>query len=113
MGLRIDMAQQPTAKPHSEGNVRNSWQGKSAINKFGVAKAALFYEVSNVSETRRIKTKRRQLRPSSIGRNIFGRDVLVQCEGYRGLAHQDGAGQWKSAFGNKTLPKFVIVIPVN
>jgi hypothetical protein len=34
-----------------------------------------------------------------------GRNVLVQCEGFRGLAYLNSAGEWKSAFSNKILPK--------
>jgi hypothetical protein len=40
-----------------------------------------------------------------------GKDFLVQCVGYRGLAHRNSTGQWKSSFGNKTLPKNISFIP--
>ena len=42
----------------------------------------------------------------------IGRNVLVQCEGFRGLAHLNKAGHWKTAFGNKLLPKYVSIIPL-
>jgi hypothetical protein len=41
----------------------------------------------------------------------IGENFLVQCVGYRGLAHRNSAGQWKSLFGNKTLPKNISFIP--
>jgi hypothetical protein len=40
-----------------------------------------------------------------------GENFLVQCVGYRGLAHRNSIGQWKSIFGNKTLPKNISFIP--
>jgi hypothetical protein len=39
-----------------------------------------------------------------------GENFLVQCVGYRGLAHRNSTGQWKSIFGNKTLPKNISFI---
>jgi len=48
-----------------------------------------------------------------------GENFLVQCVGYRGLAHRNSAGEWKSILGNKTLPKKIsfllpgpLVLPV-
>jgi hypothetical protein len=40
-----------------------------------------------------------------------GKNFMVQCVGYRGLAHRNSAGQWKSIFGNKILPKKLSFIP--
>jgi hypothetical protein len=40
-----------------------------------------------------------------------GENFLVQCVGYRGLAHRNSAGQWKTVFDNKTLPKNISFIP--
>ena len=34
-----------------------------------------------------------------------GQNVMVQCEGFRGLAYLTSVGEWKSVFGNKILPK--------
>jgi GH24 family phage-related lysozyme (muramidase) len=33
-----------------------------------------------------------------------GQKVMVQCEGYRGLAYRNNNGIWKSVIGNQTLP---------
>ena len=40
-----------------------------------------------------------------------GEKVMVQCEGYRGLAYRDGRGVWKSVIGHKTLPKVIEFFP--
>ena len=40
-----------------------------------------------------------------------GQNFLVDCVGYRGLAHRNRFGQWKSIFGDKTLPKNLTFIP--
>jgi hypothetical protein len=40
-----------------------------------------------------------------------GKYFLVQCEGYRGLACRNSAGEWKSILRNKTLPKIFNFFP--
>ena len=40
-----------------------------------------------------------------------GEKVMVQCEGYRGLAYRDSRGVWKSVIGHKTLPKVIEFFP--
>jgi hypothetical protein len=80
-------------------------QGRLAFTKIGVGISTYLYHINHVAE---ILTKKRETKFPDIGRN-----VMVQCEGYRGLAHRNGAGQWKTAVGNKPLPKFVIVLRFN
>jgi hypothetical protein len=41
-----------------------------------------------------------------------GQKVMVQCEGYRGLAYRDDSGVWKNAGNNKNLPKDVEILPL-
>jgi hypothetical protein len=41
-----------------------------------------------------------------------GQKVLVQCEGYRGLAYRNSAGQWKTAVDRRNLPKDVEILPL-
>lgn len=40
-----------------------------------------------------------------------GEKVMVQCEGYRGLAYRDSRGVWKSVVGHKTLTKVIEFYP--
>lgn len=39
-----------------------------------------------------------------------GQKVMVQCEGYRGLAYRTNAGQWRTTNSNKRLPKDVEIL---
>jgi hypothetical protein len=41
---------------------------------------------------------------------LIGKRFLVQCIGYRGLAYQNGSGQWRTSRGNKKLPVEVDII---
>jgi GH24 family phage-related lysozyme (muramidase) len=50
------------------------------------------------------KTRKAELPP-------VGRQVMVQCEGFRGLAYRDSKGIWKSVIGNKTLPEVMEFCP--
>ena len=43
----------------------------------------------------------------------IGKEVLVQCEGFRGLAYRNHGGRWKSVAGKKNLPKYVEIIQMN
>lgn len=40
----------------------------------------------------------------------FGQKAIVQCEGYRGLAYQNNAGQWRTAADNRNLPTDVEIL---
>jgi hypothetical protein len=40
----------------------------------------------------------------------FYHQVLVQCEGFRGLAYRNVAGQWKSVADNRVLPKVIEIL---
>jgi hypothetical protein len=40
----------------------------------------------------------------------FGQKVIVQCEGYRGLAYQNSTGQWKTDDDNRNLPKYIEIL---
>ena len=40
-----------------------------------------------------------------------GLNFLVQCVGYRGWAHRNGKGQWKTIFSDLTLPTDLSFIP--
>jgi hypothetical protein len=40
-----------------------------------------------------------------------GQNFLVQCVGYRGLAHRNMDGEWKSIFTNRTLPRKISFLP--
>jgi hypothetical protein len=40
-----------------------------------------------------------------------GHYVMVQCEGYRGLAYRNKNGQWKKAADNKNLTNGVELLP--
>jgi hypothetical protein len=42
-----------------------------------------------------------------------GHHSLVQCVGYRGLAYQNSAGQWRTLNSNKRLPQPVEIILQN
>jgi GH24 family phage-related lysozyme (muramidase) len=41
-----------------------------------------------------------------------GEKVMVQCEGYRGLAYRDSRGVWKSVIGNKPVPTVIEFFPI-
>ena len=41
-----------------------------------------------------------------------GQKVLVQCQGYRGLAYRNSTGQWKTAVDRRNLPKDVEILPL-
>ena len=41
-----------------------------------------------------------------------GRNFLVQCVGYRGWAHRNRNGQWKTIFSDVTLPTDLSFIPL-
>jgi hypothetical protein len=51
------------------------------------------------------KIKRVELPPA-------GQNVMVQCEGYRGLACRDNKGIWKSVIGNRVLPTVIEFFPI-
>jgi hypothetical protein len=38
--------------------------------------------------------------------------VLVQCEGFRGLAYHTNEGVWKRAINHRKLPAYVEILPV-
>ena len=40
-----------------------------------------------------------------------GQNFLVQCVGYRGLAHRNRDGEWKIIFSNRTLPEKLSFLP--
>jgi hypothetical protein len=40
----------------------------------------------------------------------FGQKAIVQCEGYRGLAYRNNAGQWRTAADNRNLPKYIEIL---
>jgi hypothetical protein len=42
-----------------------------------------------------------------------GKEVLVQCEGFRGLARRNDTGRWKSVIGKMDLPRYVEIIQNN
>ena len=42
-----------------------------------------------------------------------GKEVLVQCEGFRGLACRNDIGRWKTVMGKIDLPKHVEIIQNN
>jgi len=39
--------------------------------------------------------------------------VLLQCEGFRGLAYRNFAGKWKTVADNRTLPENVQILTPN
>ena len=44
------------------------------------------------------------------GLPLVGQKVLVQCEGFRGLAYRNSGGQWKAAADNRNLPKHIEIL---
>ena len=40
----------------------------------------------------------------------FYQQALVQCEGFRGLAYRNLAGQWKTVIGNRALTKAIEIV---
>jgi hypothetical protein len=50
---------------------------------------------------------------NEIGLPPIGKEVLVQCEGFRGLAYRNDAGRWISVFGEMNLPKYVEIIQLD
>ena len=40
-----------------------------------------------------------------------GQNFLVQCVGYRGLAHRNRNGEWQSIFTKRILPKKLSFLP--
>jgi hypothetical protein len=47
---------------------------------------------------------------NEIGLPPIGKEVLVQCEGFRGLAYRNHAGRWKSVFEGMNLTGYVEII---
>jgi hypothetical protein len=43
----------------------------------------------------------------------IGKEVLVQCEGFRGLAYRNYTGRWTSVVEKKDLPKYIEIIQLN
>ena len=43
----------------------------------------------------------------------MGKEVLVQCVGFRGLACRNHTGRWTSVVGKKDLPKYIEIIQLN
>jgi hypothetical protein len=43
----------------------------------------------------------------------IGQNVLIQCEGYRGMANRDSQGQWWSAFERHKLSTIIDFIVLN
>ena len=43
----------------------------------------------------------------------IGKRFLVQCVGYRGLAYQNRAGQWKASGSHKKLPAEIDIIALS
>jgi hypothetical protein len=40
----------------------------------------------------------------------IGQKVMVQCEGYRGLAYRNNGTQWRAATNHKNLPNDIEIL---
>jgi hypothetical protein len=54
-----------------------------------------------------------QMKKRKITLPPIGQNVLIQCEGYRGMANRDSEGQWWSAFERHKLSKIIDFIALN